>query len=67
LRALDLPLDEIRGILESADDAHKRKCLLALGRPSRESPLSGPSDIQGMPRTAQLKGPSGNQIGLYQA
>ena len=26
----------------------------------------GPRDIQGMPRTAQIKDPNGNQIGLYQ-
>jgi predicted enzyme related to lactoylglutathione lyase len=26
----------------------------------------GPRTIQGMPRTAQVKDPSGNQVGLYQ-
>ena len=29
--------------------------------------VHGPKDIEGMPRVAQVKDPSGNDVGLYQA
>jgi predicted enzyme related to lactoylglutathione lyase len=52
---------DIGFLVEDLDGAYKRA--LAAGG----TEVYGPRDIQGMPRTAQLTDPSGNQIGLYQA
>jgi predicted enzyme related to lactoylglutathione lyase len=51
---------DIGFLVEDLDRAYDRA--LAAG----ETEVYGPRDIQGMPRTAQIKDPSGNQIGLYQ-
>lgn len=48
-------------LVEDLDRAYERA--LATGA----TEVYPPRDIQGMPRTAQLKDPSGNDIGLYQA
>jgi DNA-binding transcriptional MerR regulator len=48
-------------LVEDLDRAYERA--LAAGA----TEVYAPRDIQGMPRTAQLKDPSGNDVGLYQA
>jgi predicted enzyme related to lactoylglutathione lyase len=48
-------------LVENLDRAHER----ALTAGATE--VYGPRNIQGMPRTAQIQDPNGNQIGLYQA
>jgi DNA-binding transcriptional MerR regulator len=48
-------------LVEDLDRAYERA--LAAGA----TDVYGPRDIQAMPRTAQIKDPNGNQIGLYQA
>jgi predicted enzyme related to lactoylglutathione lyase len=52
---------DIGFLVENLDQAYDRA--LAAGA----SEVHGPRDIEGMPRTAQITDPSGNQIGLYQA
>ena len=51
---LGLLVDDLEGTYERA---------LAAGA----TDVFGPREIEGMPRTAQIMDPSGNQIGLYQA
>ena len=48
-------------LVDDLDQAYERA--LAAGA----TDVYGPREIRGMPRTAQLKDPSGNHIGLYQA
>lgn len=48
-------------LVDDLDQAYKRA--LAAGGID----VHGPKDIEGMPRVAQVKDPSGNDIGLYQA
>jgi len=52
---------DIGFLVEDLDDAYDRA--LAAGATG----VHGPRDVEGMPRTAQIADPSGNQIGLYQA
>jgi DNA-binding transcriptional MerR regulator len=52
---------DIGFIVEDLDRAYERA--LAAGG----SNVHAPRDTQGMPRTAQIEDPNGNQIGLYQA
>jgi predicted enzyme related to lactoylglutathione lyase len=52
---------DIGFLVENLDQAYER----ALTAGATE--VFGPRDIQGMPRTAQIEDPNGNQIGLYQA
>jgi DNA-binding transcriptional MerR regulator len=52
---------DIGFFVEELDQAYERA--LAAGA----TEVYGPRNIQGMPRTAQIKDPSGNQIGLYQS
>ena len=52
---------DIGFLVEDLDQAYER----ALTAGATE--VFGPRDIHGMPRTAQIKDPNGNQIGLYQA
>jgi predicted enzyme related to lactoylglutathione lyase len=52
---------DIGFLVEGLDQAYERA--LAAGATA----VFGPRDIEGMPRTAQIKDPNGNQIGLYQA
>jgi predicted enzyme related to lactoylglutathione lyase len=52
---------DIGFLVDDLDHAYER----ALGAGATD--VYGPREIRGMPRTAQLKDPSGNQIGLYQA
>ena len=51
---------DIGFLVEDLDGAYARA--LAAGA----ADVYGPRNIEGMPRTAQIKDPSGNQIGLYQ-
>jgi DNA-binding transcriptional MerR regulator len=51
---------DIGFLVENLDRAFERA--LAAGA----ADVYGPRNIEGMPRTAQVKDPSGNQIGLYQ-
>jgi predicted enzyme related to lactoylglutathione lyase len=52
---------DIGFLVENLDQAYDRA--LAAGA----TEVHSPGDIEGMPRTAQITDPSGNQIGLYQA
>jgi DNA-binding transcriptional MerR regulator len=52
---------DIGFLVEDLDQAYERA--LAAGA----TEVYGPRNIQGMPRTAQIKDPSENQIGLYQS
>jgi predicted enzyme related to lactoylglutathione lyase len=52
---------DIGFLVEDLDRAFARA--LAAGA----TEIHAPRDIEGMPRTAQLKDPSGNEVGLYQA
>jgi predicted enzyme related to lactoylglutathione lyase len=52
---------DIGFLVDDLDHAYERA--LAAGA----TDVHGPREIRGMPRTALLKDPSGNQIGLYQA
>jgi DNA-binding transcriptional MerR regulator len=47
-------------LVEDLDGAYKRALAAGAGD------VFGPRNIEGMPRTAQITDPSGNQIGLYQ-
>ena len=47
-------------LVENVDRAYERALEIGAGD------VSGPRDIEGMPRTAQITDPSGNHIGLYQ-
>ncbi|MGH2759765.1 MAG: VOC family protein [Actinomycetota bacterium] len=47
-------------LVEDLDEAYQRA--LAAGA----TDVHGPKDVEGMPRVAQVKDPSGNDIGLYQ-
>jgi predicted enzyme related to lactoylglutathione lyase len=51
---------DIGFLVEDLDSAYER----ALS--SGATDVYGPRVVEGMPRTAQIKDPSGNQIGLYQ-
>ena len=51
---------DIGFLVENLDRAYERA--LAAGA----TDVHGPRTIEGMPKTAQIKDPSGNQIGLYQ-
>lgn len=51
---------DIGFLVEDLDAAYKKA--LAAGA----TDVHGPKDIEGMPRVAQVKDPSGNDIGLYQ-
>jgi len=58
--------DELAGaanigfLVEDLDRAYERA--LATGA----TDVYGPRELEGMPRTAQVTDPSGNQVGLYQ-
>jgi predicted enzyme related to lactoylglutathione lyase len=52
---------DIGFLVEDLDRAYERALT------AEATDVFGPRDIEGMPRTAQIKDPNGNQIGLYQA
>ena len=51
---------DIGFFVDDLDQAYERALAAGAGD------VSGPRDVEGMPRTAQVTDPSGNDIGLYQ-
>jgi predicted enzyme related to lactoylglutathione lyase len=48
-------------LVKDVDRAYERALSMGAGD------VSGPQDIEGMPRNAEVTDPSGNHIGLYQS